>query len=184
MDVVKDLVLDEKEIKWFNDLIGILYRKIGDFNTGINEVRLEVFSVPVGLIKALKRKKIERIEKHLKKSYSRFLLLEQIQRGDLFTKESIWLFLYNKKFEQLSTEKEKFGRDKFDAEKFVKYWVLNPNNMQLHTITAIENIKKDLNELNNLLAIKNVELNQLRTISISVISVFIALGSVVVSIFL
>ncbi len=186
MELVKDFKVGLDEKKWFDNLNGVLYRQILLFGKEVMKEHYEVISVRVGLFEAFFRRKIKKIVKKRKQFYSRFLNLEEIRSSYYFHKgdEAVWRFLFGKTLEEISDEKDKFGGKKFDEDNYSKYMVDDPYNMRTSINSAIDKAKKVLGELNDLFADKNIELSQLIGITISIISVLIASGSFLVSLFL
>jgi len=183
----------ESDPRFFLDIVaGKLWFAVLEFNKDIRDVRKEIGELRIGVLKVLKRSKIKSIEEKFLELNSRLIYMQDLEIGD-FSGDSFWFSLYNKQYEELTEEEKKIiitdektnTREEFmiDVNKFIRYWSINPPRMKVDVIKAIRRAEKNLMLLDERIMSKFSHINELTAIKISVISMIIAVSSILISIF-
>lgn len=183
----------ESDPKFLHFLLVKLWKAVIDFNKDIRDLRKKIGELRIGLFKAFNRRKLKSIEAKFLELNSRILYMETLETGD-FRNDSLWYSLYNKQFTELAEEEKKIiipneernttEEVKVDVVKFLHYWSMKPPpQMKADVIKAIKRAEKNLTLLDNRIVTKFSDINQLTAIKISVISMIIAVSSILIGIF-
>lgn len=183
----------ESDPRVFHDLTVKLWKAIVDFNKDIRDLRKKIGEFRIGLFKAFYRRRLKSIEAKFLELNSRIFYMEDLETGD-FRSDSLWYSLYNKQFTELTEEEkkilipneERLTREEVNVyvKKFMHYWRMEPPpQMKPHIIKAIRKAEKNLTFLDNRIVTKFSDINQLTAIKISVISMIIAVSSILIGIF-
>jgi len=167
-----------------------LWKAVLGFNKDITKLRKQIVEVRIGLFEAVTRRRIKRIEEEFIKLNSRLFYFEDLEIQD-FRNYPLWPSLYNKTFEEL-TDNEKTikgvkinNNKKFIENEFMLYWRLPVTEvpMKKPILQIIEIARKNLSILDDRIITRYSQADQLKAMTVSIVSVFIAVISILISFF-